>query len=256
VLGVSSLVLGALCYAAAFAFVERHEGQNRNFYFYSTAGGVLTLIGSGAILEPTPLSLAWCLLAVASSGLGQRFGRMTLRFHGALYAWASVVEAGLAGDSWRDLFGGASGEWPLPTLAGAIAILAVFSVYLILATDRAREARWPERLPQAITAAAVVWILGGVLVAGLASAAGPLSPAAVATLRTGVLAFSVLGLGAAARRWALPELAWFVYPLLTIGALKLVAEDLPRGRPLTLFLSLVLYGGALIAAPRLLRREP
>jgi hypothetical protein len=42
--------------------------------------------------------------------------------------------------------------------------------------------------------------------------------------------------------------------LLAIGGLKLVTEDLREGRPATLFVSLVLYGGALIAAPRLMRR--
>jgi hypothetical protein len=69
-----------------------------------------------------------------------------------------------------------------------------------------------------------------------------------------VLALLVIGLASAARRWALVELGWFVYPLLALGALKLLGEDLGRGRPTTLFFSLVLYGSALILAPRLLRR--
>ena len=78
-------------------------------------------------------------------------------------------------------------------------------------------------------------------------------PGAVATLRTAVLSFLVVGLAWTSRRWALPELGWFVYPLLAIGALKLLSEDLTEGRAATLFPSLVLYGGALIGAPRLLR---
>jgi hypothetical protein len=55
------------------------------------------------------------------------------------------------------------------------------------------------------------------------------------------------------RRRALPELGWFVYPLLAIGALKLVIEDLTQGNAAGLCLSLVFYGGALIGGPRLLR---
>jgi hypothetical protein len=40
------------------------------------------------------------------------------------------------------------------------------------------------------------------------------------------------------------------------GSLKLLAEDFRQGRPVTLFLSLLLYGGTLVALPRLLRRAP
>jgi hypothetical protein len=101
-----------------------------------------------------------------------------------------------------------------------------------------------------------VFILGGLVVAGFATSAGSLSPAAIATLRTATLALLVLGLGLVARRWALRELAWFVYPLLVVGGVKLATQDLWHGRGFTLFLSLVLYGTALIAAPRLVRHEP
>ena len=38
-LGVLALLLGALCYGAAFAFAERRAGQGRNFYFYATRRG-------------------------------------------------------------------------------------------------------------------------------------------------------------------------------------------------------------------------
>jgi hypothetical protein len=41
--------------------------------------------------------------------------------------------------------------------------------------------------------------------------------------------------------------------LVALG-LKLVASDLPSGRPVTLFLALAAYGIALIAAPRALRQ--
>lgn len=257
-IGSLSLLLGGLCYAAAFAFVERHKGHCRNFYFYSTAGGILALFGSGAILGVTPLAVTWCLLALGCAWLGCRLDRMTLRFHSAVYLCAAVVEAGLVGASWRDFFAPAAGDWTLPTPAGWITSATGVACYCLLARDRAREARWWERLPRGIVAATAAWTLGGTLVAALVVAVKPFAPAgpaAVSTVRTGVLAFLVLGLAWAARRCVLPELAWFVYPLLAIGGLKLLSEDLRQGRPVTLFLSLVFYGGALIAAPRLLKRS-
>jgi hypothetical protein len=255
-LGLFCLVLGALGYAAAFAFIERREGHNRNFYFYSSAAGVLTVTGSAAILGPTLLSFMWGLLAAGCAGLGRRFGRTTLQVHGALYACVAAFETGLAWESWTALVGPRSGAWCLPTPAGWIAAFAAWAAYALLATGWRREENGADLVPRAIGAATAVVILGGVLVAGFATGAGPLSAAGVATLRTATLALLVLGLGWAARRWALRELAWFVYPLLLIGGVKLAAQDLWHGGGFTLFLSLVLYGTALIAAPRLVRHEP
>jgi hypothetical protein len=256
-LGLTSLLIGALAYAAAFAFVERRPGQDRNFYFYSAAGGLLTLAGTGQILAAGPRSIAWCLLGIAGAVLGRHFGRMTLRFHGALYAAAAAVGSGLAGASWRDFAAPSAGEWTLPTPAGLLVAASVAVVYGVLAVDRAEARPSWERAPNGIAAATLIWVVGGMLVAALVAAAEPFAPGAagVATVRTAVLSFLVVALAWTSQRRALPELGWFVYPLLAIGGLKLLSEDLTEGRAATLFLSLVLYGSALIGATRLLRRK-
>lgn len=254
-LGVLSLLLGASSYAVAFAFVERRTGHGRNFYFYSTVGSLLTLAGGRAILEGAALSLTWCLLSLASAWLGRHFTRMTLRFHGTLYVVAAALATSALAASWSALLAPV-GMWRLPALAVFITAATAVAGYAILTSDPERFSRWWERLPQAGMAAVWAWIAGGTLVT-LVVVLGPPSasaPAVVATLRTGVLALLAVALGWAASRWTLPELTWLAYPLLAIGGLKLVAEDLREGRPDTLFLSLVLYGGALIAAPRLMRR--
>ena len=77
-LGGLSLLLGALSYAAAFAFVERRTGHGRNFYFYSTVGSLLTLVGSRAILEGHGLERH-----LVHSGPRLRLARATLRSHDA-----------------------------------------------------------------------------------------------------------------------------------------------------------------------------
>ncbi|HEY5113807.1 MAG TPA: hypothetical protein VIJ45_06825, partial [Coriobacteriia bacterium] len=73
----------------------------------------------------------------------------------------------------------------------------------------------------------------------------------VATVRTSVLAAAALALAWAGRYRRFREAAWLLYPVLVVGGLKLLVEDLPRSRPATLFIALALYGGALIVAPRL-----
>jgi hypothetical protein len=59
-------------------------------------------------------------------------------------------------------------------------------------------------------------------------------------------------------RWA--DGILLVYPLLALGGVKLLAEDVAAGRPLPLVASLFLYGAALMLAStrvrRLRAREP
>jgi hypothetical protein len=75
-----------------------------------------------------------------------------------------------------------------------------------------------------------------------------------AVLRTAILAVLAIALALAARRWPWPELPWLVYPLVALGGVKLVLQDLRQGRPATLVLSLALYGAVLVLAPRLLKQ--
>jgi hypothetical protein len=78
----------------------------------------------------------------------------------------------------------------------------------------------------------------------------------LATIRTAILVIATLALAGAARLPDGREAGWLVYPLITVIGMKLLVADFPQGRPETLFAALGLYGFALIAAPRMLRRTP
>lgn len=84
---------------------------------------------------------------------------------------------------------------------------------------------------------------------------GQVAGAALAVLRTALLSISAVARALLGRSGRLREAAWLVYPLLVAGGLKLLFEDLRTGRPAALVLSFALYGGALILALRLARRE-
>jgi hypothetical protein len=77
-------------------------------------------------------------------------------------------------------------------------------------------------------------------------------------LRTAVLVGASTLLAALYRLRTRRELAWAAYAVLTLAALKIAVEDLPSGRAMTMFMSLVIFGGALIVVSQLVaaRAEP
>ena len=252
-LGVLALLLGALCYGAAFAFAERRPGQGRNFYFYATAGGLLALGGVNVVAFGPALPLALGALGLAAAVFGRRFDRMTLRVHGAFYLVAGALETGLFVACARSLAGQTTG--PLPPLVWVAAVAAALG-WLVLATDPRAPRSGTARAPQLLLATLAVFALGKALQAGLWSALGErvaADPGVAAVLRTAVLAALALALAWGARRGAWPELGWLVYPLVALGGIKLLLQDLRDGRPATLVVSLALYGAVLVLAPRLMK---
>lgn len=254
-LGVLALVLGGLCYGAAFAFAERRAGQGRNFYFYSTAGGLLALAGVNVVAFGLSLPFALGALGLLAAAFGRRFDRTTLRAHSALYLLAGALETGLLVPCARALAGQATGS--LPAIAWVAAVAAAAG-WVVLATDRGAPRSGAARAPQLLLAVLAVFALGKalqeVLWAGLGERAAA-DAGVAAVLRTAVLAGLALGLALASRRWAWPELGWLVYPVVILGGAKLLLQDLRDGRPATLVMSLALYGAVLLLAPRLVKVE-
>jgi hypothetical protein len=251
--GALALVLGALCYAAAFAYAERRAGQGRNFYFYSTAALLLSLGGTVLFMEGLVLPLTWGGLGLLASLLGRRFNRMTLRVHSALYLVATAFLTGLLVACAHALAGQAVG--PLPPTAW-VAAAAAAAGWSVLATDPGAPRSGWSRTPQLLLALLVVFAVGKALQMAAWAAVGGLlaeDPGAAAVVRTAVLVALALTLAWLSRGAALPELRWLVYPLLILGGVKLLAQDLRHGRPATLVASLSLYGAILIVVPRLLK---
>jgi hypothetical protein len=259
-IGIGALLLGAACYAVALAFIDRRSGRGRNFYSYTTLAGALVLTGSWLLLAGAALALTWSVLAVAAAGLGGRFDRITLKFHGTVYLAAAAAAAGLIACAYDALFSDPTGTWEPTNPVGCVVALVAAACYGVLVATRGETVRpWFELLPQTLVGAVFVWsfagLVAGVLRIGVAAAAGS-DAAFVAASRTAVIAILAVGLAWAGRRWSLQELTWFVYPVLIAGGAKLLWEDFRYGQPLTLFLVLALYGGALIVTPRLVKRSP
>ena len=253
-LGASALLIAAGCYGVAFVFVERQQEQRNNFLFYATLALLLTLSGSALVAGGVVLGLSWCVLAVAAAGLGVRFRRETLVFHSAVYSAGSAWQTGALAASLDAFTAAGSRPWSPSTIEGGIAIAGGVAAYVLLARAPVSARRLTGRIARIALAVLVAFGLGGLGVVFLRNLLPRTDPGVIATVRTAVLATAALLLAAAGRRAALSELSWLAYAVLILGGVKLLIEDLPGGRPATLFLSFAFYGTSLILAPRLLRR--
>ncbi len=242
----------------AFAFVGRRQGLGANFYFYATLALLLTSIGTTILLGATPLqySLALGVLAVSTVWLGQRFSRSALTFHGAVYCVTAAIASGLLASDATLLAGKAATLWPGMTAAAWAAFAAAALCVLISPSSRGGGLTAVAALPRMVFAVLTVLAACGaaLLAIGPSLAGTPPDAGMLATVRTGLLAVAAVGLAACTRveRWS--EFRWLVYPVLALGALKLLFEDMRLSQPATLFVALALLGASLVLSPRLVRR--
>lgn len=254
-LGVGCLLMAAFSYGITFTVLDRRVGGRRNFIFYATLALVFALFGGDVLLDSTARSLVFAALGLAVTGFGIRYGRVTLIGHSVFYLAAAAWWSGTVGAASRALVG--SGGFPADWLRVPVAGVLLALIAVALAPPVAHGRTWGPmaHAPRVLLFVLVVLAVDGFVAALLSPVVSAASdPAARAALRTSVLALSAYGLAHAGRRPRFAEATWLVYPLLLAGGLKLVLEDLPAGRPATLFVSLAVYGGVLILTPRLLRR--
>jgi hypothetical protein len=112
-----------------------------------------------------------------------------------------------------------------------------------------------EQIPPLLVYLALALAVSGVAVAWLApivtGTGADSSPGALATLRTVALVVTAVAVAWMGRRAELSEAGWLAYPLLGITGIKILLEDLSRGRPATLILAFACYGLGLIVVPRI-----
>ena len=219
---------------------------------------VFLFLGSRLVANVNLLAMVWIALAVAAAFLGGHYDRVTLRTHSAVYLAAAAVQTGLMATAMDAFTAPAGSSWGTISVTGLVVLAVTMACYGILVmTQRGREVPNPRRIPR-FTVAILSLIGGGsllviFLVKFLGDGISGADSATVAVVRTGVLATSAIGLAAAGKSKHLGELRWLVYPVLVVGGIKLLVEDLRTGRPLTLFLGFACFGTALIAASRMLR---
>jgi len=258
VLGLSSIVVGAVCYGVTVRFIDGTEGLVRNVYFYTTLG--LLLVVTGLLLtlpEPWPAAFMAALAVVAASSW-TRAGRLFMLLHCIAYLVAAGVVSGLLVYSAGVLAMNLEGPWIVPEGASVVLLTTAAVAAWIVTPQHGEDRTLPLRGLAFAVFVLFVALAGGVIVGFIAPVAGggadrSVDPGVLATVRTVVLSLATLLIAWLARKPRLRDWGWLVYPLLVGIGLKMVMQDFKFSRPSTMFIAMALYGTALIVAPRLRR---
>jgi hypothetical protein len=262
-LALLALVCATACYLVSFLMLDRGgKEQGRNFHTYSTFGILLTVAGSRILLSGAGAALAWSVLAVAAIWVGGIFHRLTLKTHGCIYLLLALASSSALEQAAGLLLG--SRAWPggAPWAIWSGAFTASLCYAIGTRHAAAVTPSWSSRALRVLVAGTAVCLVSGIaaglLTAGYHAIFGTeATHAYCATLRTFVLSGGALLLAWSSARWQRLEFARLVYPVMALGAYRMVGVDLQQDRTAALFLSLLLYGGALIVLPKLLRaRNP
>lgn len=251
-----ALACAVACYVVAFARLDQNLARSRNLYTYSTFGLLLALAGSRILFSGLACAGLWAALAIASLWAGGFFGRLTLDVHGGIYLALALGASGALRQAAGFVLGaGIPARIEAPLWAGGAAAAVCYVLSMRRAASRDGRTPWICRLT---VAGAAAWLAAGMLAYALTTGYHAVfgleaSHAYCATLRTAVLVGGALLLAWAGSRWRNRELSYLIHPMMALGAYRLLMEDLHQDRKAALFLSLLIYGAALIVLPRLSR---
>jgi hypothetical protein len=258
-LATLSLFCAAACYLVSFLMLdEGGERHGRNFHTYSTFGILLTVAGSRILLSGAAAAVAWSVLAVAAIWVGGIFLRLTLKVHGTIFLLLALGASSALEQAAGLLLG--SRTWPggAPWAIWSGALTATLCYVIGTRQGAAVTPSWSSRALRILVAGTAVCLVAGIAAGLLTSAyhaifGAEATHAYCATMRTFVLSAAALLLAWAAARWDRQEFGRLVYPVMALGAYRMIGVDLHQDRTIALFLSLLLYGGALILLPKLIR---
>ncbi len=257
--GIMGIILGAGGYGLAVARRTR-ELRYPNFFYYATFGLVFLLVGTGILVPLDGASVIWALLAIVMAYFSYRVGWVSLSLQCTILLVAASAASGILATGLEAFAGDPADGWAVVRPAQAVVALATVACLFIPVAQYSDRWGVLAELPQLIVLALSVWSVGGLFIAiigpPVAGVGGP-QPllAALAAIRTAVLAAAAVTLAISSRHPRWPEARWLVYPVLVLVGIKLFIEDFPNGEPTALFVALGFVGGALLLVARLLKRR-
>jgi hypothetical protein len=246
---LAATVLGATAYATLLLRLAKREHAAP--LFVAAVALVLVLFGTSRAPLAAERALASSFLGLGTAFVSERVKKAHLEIHTCVYVAAAAIASGLVGGIGAALVGPLPhGGSVFPGATAAVVVAAALGCYFVLGRGEVGLLRRVGRQLIGVLACLTAASLGvRLLILG-----GWSTTVSLAVLRTWVLAGLAAALAASSRLRGFQDLSWLALAVLVLGGFKLVIEDVPSGRPATLFLALTAYGGALVVTPRLLRR--
>ncbi|UCH85510.1 MAG: hypothetical protein JSW50_07445, partial [Candidatus Latescibacterota bacterium] len=259
-LGIFCVVLSIANYTAAYGLLPRRDPNRRNFLFYTLLALAMALLGCEMLLDRSTAAIVYAVIALMAGALAHRITSPILFLHGSIYLIAAIIGSGLPSAAFHG-FANSSiqlNEWIRVPVLFALILTAVYPWFPrphVRKTDQFLGRRAVELI---MFISVFAW---GSFFVSLMAQFVPLTEETetyrrvLASVRTGVIALSAVVIAWFSSRTRFGNLAWLVYTILFLGAIKLIIQDITAGGTVTLFLSFGFYGGALILAPRMLHRS-
>ena len=253
--GVILIFFAAALLVAIFVVPKRNLGRGDYFFYLAASAGLLFIGGALATIGELR-GLLWGAIGLVAAGLGYRLGRLSLLAYGAMFTWAGAIGSGLFSAVAEALLGGAT-PVNMPNIEGVVLLLLASITYFVIAKTASKSSApsWAARFPATATLFLCAISVAALLADGAHAMLGDCGSdlGFVAMARSLALVATAISLALANRSLQSPELAWVAYLMLAIGGVKLLIEDLPKGRALTLLIAFAAYGIGLIVIQKLLR---
>ncbi|MDA3954055.1 MAG: hypothetical protein PF485_10425 [Bacteroidales bacterium] len=255
ILGLFTAIFSIGFYITAFKYL-RPEAKV-NFYYYTWMAFILAVAGIWILCNENVKILSLGILSLVAILLTKYVERFnTLSIQSALYLLLTVWFAKLLQFSISS-FISTDNSWivfsPVIILVLALTI-TVYVFHILLGNQNEQKIQMPRFVVLLVTALGIFGFIVSSVSKIFVFNSDPINLSNLALIRTIVLAIFAVILAWLGNKSRLYELSFLVYPVLIIGGLKLLFEDLGAGTPITLFIGFVFYGFALISAPKIKRK--
>ena len=256
-IGAIAAILASGAYMAAFLRLADRPHLAASYHAFAAFGLLAATTALALLFRGPVLAIAALTLAIMTIAYGQQRLAGYASLHGAAYVITALAASGVLTAS-LTVWTVTPSPWPTMTLVGWVALAAGGACTRIRFSRKGELGDILAIVGRVITAAVFVLGLGGAvlmligpLIAGVEADAGIL-----ASLRTVLLSIAVVGLGLMSNVSNAKAFTRLVYPVLIVGAIRLVLDDFRHSSPSTLFIALGCFGLALVLGPRFASRQP
>ncbi|PLX20388.1 MAG: hypothetical protein C0597_04185 [Marinilabiliales bacterium] len=256
ILGVFALVFAISFYFIAFKYVNAEEKVN--FYYYAWMAFILAFAAIWILFSKDIKIVSLGIMSIASIILTKSIDRhTTLSIQSLLYLFTAAWISNLFKFSFSSFIATQHSLFVMsPILIFSLMLITiVYILHVLLGKHTEAKIQIPRFIVLLITVIGIFGFIVFIVSHALAFNEDTVELHKLELIRTIILSVSTVLLAWLSNKSKLSELSYLVYPILLFTGVKLLFKDLGEGTPMTLFVGFVIYGIALISAPKIKRKK-